>query len=512
MSPRLRLLLVTALCLLVNLPRVAAAPAPESKPHATEIAKEAEQHKEIESLRVAAEAGDAAAMNTLAGYYYVGYGVPKNNALMVSWTRRAAEQGNVRAQFSYGALHDRGELIPKNTAEALKWFRLAAAQKDSHAELALSSLYKTGNGVPADPQEAARWLRLAAEHGHFSAQQALGHSLDTATLPLLRQERTAWFRRAAMQGSPHAMLEMSEIYMEGKDVPADRTHAIAWMLLAQTTGHAELVRNIEAFKKELPAKQLKEVTKQARALWDKVELSVIFSAGGESFRNAQFHHTLIEKATAGDPEAQLTLAIIYQQGDGTIADPELAAVWCRKAAEHGLAAAQCVLAEFHESGIGVPQDPVEMFKWYRKAAEQGDAQAQFRLGSCYRLGEGVAPNPQLAQSWTLKSANQGHAIAQGNMGGFCLEKGDPQYYPEAVRWFKLSAEQGHPKGMFKLGLMYSLGLGHKENKPLGFAWMLLCLPTEDETFRKAIEAFRAKLSPEELKHATDLSVEIKKTL
>lgn len=81
--------------------------------------------------------------------------------------------------------------------------------------------------------------------------------------------------------------------------------------------------------------------------------------------------SLTAKAQAGDIEAQLTLARLYETGDDR-----------------------------------TPQDPAMALRWYRQAAEQGDPSAQYELG---RMLSNV--NATEAESWFRKSAKQGHAGA-----------------------------------------------------------------------------------------------------
>ena len=57
-----------------------------------------------------------------------------------------------------------------------------------------------------------------------------------------------------------------------------------------------------------------------------------------------------------------------------------------------------------------------------KKAEQGDSEAQFDVAFCYEHGEGVAYN-----------------------------------YEEALKWYKLSSEQGNEYSQFRLGLFHHYG-------------------------------------------------------
>ncbi len=66
------------------------------------------------------------------------------------------------------------------------------------------------------------------------------------------------------------------------------------------------------------------------------------------------------KADKGDPEAQLSLAACYANGNGVARDPAKAVKWLRKAAEQGSARAQCLLGLNYANGAGVKKpDKVE---------------------------------------------------------------------------------------------------------------------------------------------------------
>src|ERR1700675_661786 len=62
---------------------------------------------------------------------------------------------------------------------------------------------------------------------------------------------------------------------------------------------------------------------------------------------------LTTRALGGDIEAQMELARAYENGNGVSQNDELAAQWCRRAAERGNAAAQNHLGTMYRMGIGV---------------------------------------------------------------------------------------------------------------------------------------------------------------
>ena len=106
-------------------------------------------------------------------------------------------------------------------------------------------------------------------------------------------------------------------------------------------------------------------------------------------QSAQELADLIALAEAGATEAQYSIGVKYDTGEGVPQDDAEAVIWYRRAAEQGHAGAQYSLGLMYDYGEGVPQDDAEAVRWYRLAAEQGDASAQYNLGVRYGTGRGV---------------------------------------------------------------------------------------------------------------------------
>jgi TPR repeat protein len=72
------------------------------------------------------------------------------------------------------------------------------------------------------------------------------------------------------------------------------------------------------------------------------------------------------------------------------------------------------------------------------------------------------------------AAEQGNASAQfelGNMHQF--GEGVPQNYAEAAKWFRLAAEQGHTEAQLYLGNLHQNGLGVPKNDAEAVKWYRL---------------------------------------
>ena len=134
--------------------------------------------------------------------------------------RQAAEQGDAAAQYKLGAIYTNGQKVPVDYAEAARWYRLAAEQGLAMAQGALGALYAIGRGVPQDDVEAVRWFRLAAEQGSAGAQGALGGMyMHGRGVPQDDETAHVWFNIAASRSTG----EQRNQYVEARDAIAERT-------------------------------------------------------------------------------------------------------------------------------------------------------------------------------------------------------------------------------------------------------------------------------------------------
>lgn len=136
-----------------------------------------------------------------------------------------------------------------------------------------------------------------------------------------------------------------------------------------------------------------------------------------------------------DAELWGDLGNMYLHGVGVEDNVEEAALWHRKAAEHGYAESQFELGHSHVFGIGVPEDGKEVEKWWRLAAEQGHAMALINLAMTYENGQdGVTQDYEEAAKWYRIAADQGDYSAQRALCDMLmLEKCAPQDDEEMER-------------------------------------------------------------------------------
>jgi TPR repeat protein len=83
-------------------------------------------------------------------------------------------------------------------------------------------------------------------------------------------------------------------------------------------------------------------------------------------------HPLAERE---EPRSEAGLGFMYHRGLGVAADDREAAVWLRRAAEHGQAEGQLMLGILLYYGRGVAQSFVEAYAWCELAEINGNADA-----------------------------------------------------------------------------------------------------------------------------------------
>jgi hypothetical protein len=89
-------------------------------------------------------------------------------------------------------------------------------------------------------------------------------------------------------------------------------------------------------------------------------------------------------------------------------------------------------------------------------------------------GRGVPQDDAEAVRWYRLAAEQGVALAQTNLGVmYASGRGVPKDDVEAVRWFRLAAEQGVALAQTNLGLMYANGEGVPQDYVQAHLWFNL---------------------------------------
>jgi len=133
-------------------------------------------------------------------------------------------------------------------------------------------------------------------------------------------------------------------------------------------------------------------------------------------------------------------------------------------------------------------------------ADAGVARAQLRMGVMYYLGRGAPKSQVDAEIWINKAlpavrdnAAKGRAWAQADLGslyedGLVVEQNDE----EAVRWYRLAAEQGYAGAQTNLGVMYANGKGVEPDLDQAIKWLRRAAAQGDRIARENLVTLGAQ--------------------
>jgi TPR repeat protein len=126
----------------------------------------------------------------------------------------------------------------------------------------------------------------------------------------------------------------------------------------------------------------------------------------------------------------------------------------------------------------------------------------------YENGHGVSEDDKQAVKWFRLAAEQGYANAQFGLG-FMYENGHgvSEDDKQAVKWFRLAAEQGYANAQNSLGLMYAKGGGVPEDKVLAYMWWNLTAANGNENASIGKDIIAKSMTSSQIAEAQKLSRE-----
>ena len=124
----------------------------------------------------------------------------------------------------------------------------------------------------------------------------------------------------------------------------------------------------------------------------------------------------------------------------------------------------------------------------------------------YTNGRGVLKDEAEAVKWYRLAAEQGDAAAQFNLGlMYNNGRGVLKDEAEAVRWYRLAAEQGNTKAQNNLGNMYGKGEGVLKDSVLAHMWSNIAGANGNEAARKLRDNLERDMTRAEISRATELA-------
>ncbi|TSA36264.1 MAG: sel1 repeat family protein [Verrucomicrobiaceae bacterium] len=222
-------------------------------------------------------------------------------------------------------------------------------------------------------------------------------------------------------------------------------------------------------KEPLPADVLKNIQESAKKgdAKSEYELGSLLSTGEYLPKNiSEAFKLLLHSAQQGYSKAEYKLGLAYFNGEGVSKDPVEGLAWMYLALADDLPDGVCKTMESAVDSAGkkkakqraneitektLPGD-AKTFLLLKENAPKGDAETQYKLGMCY-------------QNRKNEPMDVGEAIFQMTGTGVV----DEDNIKKAVKWFKLSAEQGYAPAQKELGNAYESGQIEDKGNPVSIS-------------------------------------------
>lgn len=163
----------------------------ESKLESEENNKQYGYDERINKLISEATVGDIDAMNTLAYYYFNGFGVEQDYEKSLELSIRSAEGGNLASMFNVGYNYYHGFTSDVNYELAIEWYQKAADEMFPKALNALGHMYYEGLGVEQDIDKAVEYTLQSAGFLHNYSLSNMGAIIDEKGLD---DDANYWYR------------------------------------------------------------------------------------------------------------------------------------------------------------------------------------------------------------------------------------------------------------------------------------------------------------------------------
>ena len=346
----------------------------------------------------------------------------------------------------------------------------AAHDGDLQAQTEIGAMYLAGDGVDQSYTKACGWLEKTSVNGSLESQAIIG----------------------------------TICYFGGIGFHQNKVLAYIWSRIAENTSGKGTLSGTWPQTSHFTEKEIRDAEFLV-SQWHPGKQIVYGSTDAQSTLPNESFESIQKQALHGDAKAQFKLGIIYSLGIGISLDKDKAIEWVEKSANQGLAEAQSQLAEWYHEGNGVQQDYIKSLKWTQKAADQGLARAYHGLSLMYGKGLAVQKNLNKAFKLAEKAFNLGYRPSQAILGIFYYA-GEfvPQNYKKAFELIENAAIYGENASMGILGTMYFDGLAVKQDKVLGYTWLVLAARANDLKAKTEAMEYKKQISDEEMREIREL--------
>lgn len=416
----------------------------------------------------AAEKHVAASQLYTGMYLYHGWaGQSVDKVKACEWIEKAATQNIVKAQKTIGVFYSQGSGVALDNAKAFFWFKKAADAGDAEACYLTADSLLFGKGTAKNLNDAFLYFGLGAEKGHFESItnlcwchiKGIGTKKNTKKgIPRLKE--------LAVKKHPAALSKLGLCYLHGWGVPANIQTALEYLAEAAEKDDSDALQILGSFYLDgkyveqdknhgfrLTERAFKKGNMNARA-----NLGICYWHGWGVPCDPKKGYALLQKPAAEGVEmAEYCVAIAHLDGNGTAVNKKAAfdrlSALAKKENTKGLT----MLGVCYLKGWGTNEDPAAAVRCFQTAANLKHNDAQNYLGACLLIGHGVEKD--LARALELfEAVGEKNSDALNNIGWSYLLQG-PDFYPQAVDYFKKAEKAGNHTARNNLGWCMMNGFG-----------------------------------------------------
>jgi len=183
------------------------------------------------------------------GMLYLG----KNNEIAVRYFQKGADAEDPNCMWMLSGAYEFGDGVEQDWSKSLYWQIKAAMEGILDAQLGLECQHKHGD-LDIDDEQVFDWYTWSAEQGHLWAQVLLAdiyfddhviiypevyegieefcsrwYNEEQAIYWHDEAQAAYWYEKAAIQGDPHAQLQIGKMYWGGCSVESDDEQAELWL-------------------------------------------------------------------------------------------------------------------------------------------------------------------------------------------------------------------------------------------------------------------------------------------
>lgn len=195
----------------------------------------------------------------------------------------------------------------------------------------------------------------------------------------------------------------------------------------------------------------------------------LIAQAGKAFNDKEYDKAVnyfAEACDNGDTDGCINLAVLYDRGWGIQKDLKKAVIYYTKACDGGEAMGCTGLGVFYKEGRILQQDYTKSFELFSKGCDGGDYQGCVNMGTLYENGLGVKKDIDKAQKIYANACSntRGDKEPSGCINLGELYERHLNYYA-ALEAYTVSCDRSVADGCYKIGMMYSTGIGHSRGVP-----------------------------------------------